>query len=563
MLPALLVVRRFGRRALLATLVAGMLVAPTGAVTQVPASVAPLVAAEAAYRAHDYARSGPLYLAAASVSEDAAGAYYTAACSFALAGQRDAAFAALASAVDAGYADATRAARDADLATLHADPRWQPLLDRTAARATADRDFWDGPALRAPYREDLTADDKVAGLSKLWAEAKFNFVHFGGVRGLNWDSLYVATLPQVRATTSTREYYRVLQAFYARLGDGHTGVSLPSELAPATAARPLVRTRLVEGRVVVVAADSALVADGLRPGVEVVAVNDTPVAEYAAREVAPYVSASTAQDRDARVYGPALLRGAERTPVTLTLRDARGHTWERRLPRVAAAEYARAFTPPPMTVRMLPGDIAHVTLTTYVGRDAADRFVEALSDLARARALVLDVRENDGGNSNEGFRVLAALAERPFATSTWSTRQYRPAFRSWGRRESRYVASADTVSPGAGLPTGVPRFTGPVAVLTSARTYSAAEDFVAAFRGMQRGWVVGETTGGSTGNPVAFQLPGGGWARVCSKHDVAPDGTEFVGVGLRPDIAVPATLADLRTGHDAALAAAVAALSPR
>jgi C-terminal processing protease CtpA/Prc len=189
--------------------------------------------------------------------------------------------------------------------------------------------------------------------------------------------------------------------------------------------------------------------------------------------------------------------------------------------------------------------------------------VAALPELARARALVLDVRENDGGNSNEGYRVLAALADRPFATSGWTTRQYRPAFRSWGRREGRHVAAPDTVAPGAGLPPGAPRFAGPVVVLTSPRTYSAAEDFLAAFRGLRRGRVVGEATGGSTGNPVAFALPGGGFARVCSKHDVGPDGTEFVGVGLRPDVAVPATVADLRAGRDAALAAAVAALATR
>lgn len=78
---------------------------------------------------------------------------------------------------------------------------------------------------------------------------------------------------------------------------------------------------------------------------------------------------------------------------------------------------------------------------------------------------------------------------------------------------------------------------------------------MAAFRAIRRGPVVGEATGGSTGNPLAFPLPGGGWARVCSKHDVGPDGTEFVGVGLRPDVAVPATAADVRAGRDAALAA--------
>jgi hypothetical protein len=61
-----------------------------------------------------------------------------------------------------------------------------------------------------------------------------------------------------------------------------------------------------------------------------------------------------------------------------------------------------------------------------------------------------------------------------------------------------------------------------VLVLTSARTYSAAEDFVVAFDAMQRGRIVGEATGGSTGQPLLFDLPGGGKARICTKRDSYP-----------------------------------------
>jgi hypothetical protein len=48
----------------------------------------------------------------------------------------------------------------------------------------------------------------------------------------------------------------------------------------------------------------------------------------------------------------------------------------------------------------------------------------------------------------------------------------------------------------------------PVALLTSAMTLSAAEDFVAAFDSMHRGITVGQTTGGSRGRPLFFHLPG-------------------------------------------------------
>ncbi|MBO9657311.1 MAG: peptidase S41, partial [Chitinophagaceae bacterium] len=38
--------------------------------------------------------------------------------------------------------------------------------------------------------------------------------------------------------------------------------------------------------------------------------------------------------------------------------------------------------------------------------------------------------------------------------------------------------------------------------------------------------------------------PGGGAARVCTKQDMYPDGREFVGYGIKPDIEVKRTLND-------------------
>lgn len=48
--------------------------------------------------------------------------------------------------------------------------------------------FWDGPALQSPYRDDLSADEKIAGLAKFWSEVKYNFANLDLVADLNWDA---------------------------------------------------------------------------------------------------------------------------------------------------------------------------------------------------------------------------------------------------------------------------------------------------------------------------------------------------------------------------------------
>ena len=148
-----------------------------------------------AYRQRDFLRSADLFTAAAKLDEDGrAELLYNAACGFALAGRKDDAFAALEQAGAAGLDDLDQYKADSDLASLHSDPRWQAMLDRVAARAKAIRDFWTSPAMQTPFTPNLTDDEKIGGHSNIWSAAKFNFIHFAQVPGLDGDALYLATL---------------------------------------------------------------------------------------------------------------------------------------------------------------------------------------------------------------------------------------------------------------------------------------------------------------------------------------------------------------------------------
>jgi carboxyl-terminal processing protease len=69
----------------------------------------------------------------------------------------------------------------------------------------------------------------------------------------------------------------------------------------------------------------------------------------------------------------------------------------------------------------------------------------------------------------------------------------------------------------------------------------------------QRAVLVGEKTAGSTGNPISVPLPGGGTFMVVSKRELFPDGREFVGIGISPDVPVHLTQQDLLQGTDPVL----------
>jgi carboxyl-terminal processing protease len=150
------------------------------------------------------------------------------------------------------------------------------------------------------------------------------------------------------------------------------------------------------------------------------------------------------------------------------------------------------------------------------------------------------------------------LTDKPFLDSRWRTIDYRASFRAWGAMPSWFESGPRSIPPNKER-----LLTKPVVVLTSARTFSAAEDFVVVFDAMHRGQIIGQPTGGSTGQPLMFKLPGGGSARICTKDDSYPDGKTFEGKGIVPQIIVEPSVADIRSGRDVVLEAASRALIER
>ncbi len=514
--------------------------------------------ANKAYGEKRYPEAVSLFSRAFEMNPSEPSGAYNAACCHALMGDAKASLRYLERAVLAGFTDADNAVKDTDLELLHSDARWPGLLDRMRTRKIREAAFWQSSALTSDYKDQLTVDERIAGLSRFWSEVKFNFFDTDRLVEIDWDRLYLQYLPKVRAATSTAEYYRVLTELCARLKDGHTYIHPDWVVRESTQARTLIRTRMIEGRVMVTAVfDETLRTKGLLPGVEITTVDGLPVKAYAAAQLTPYQSASTPQDLETRVYTHAFLSGPPSESPLVGCMDAAGKAFSLRVPRLGGAARDKAMpSEPPFTLRMLPGQVAHVSLNGFDSMATADQFLAAFPEIAKAKALILDMRANLGGNANVGFRILATLGDCPFATSAWSTRDYKPVFRAWGQPNRFFQRGSGRV------PIDPDRhFAGPVIVLTGPATYSAAEDFAVAFDVMQRGVIFGEPTGGSTGMPLVFKLPGGGLALVCTRRDTYPDGRAFVGVGVIPGRLVRPTVADLRIGRDTVLEAALTELS--
>jgi len=471
---------------------------------------------------------------------------YNLSCCHALLGEPEQALSFLERAAASGISDPAGIEKDTDLAGLRDSPRYRKIVERLRSEWA----LWQGGAPGSAYRDTLSEDERLWGLARVWSEVRYNFANFDRVPDLNWDSLYVAFIPRVRAVLSTQEYYLLLQEMCVPLRDGHTGIQYPGELFARLYSRPPLDTRLVEGRVFVarVLADS-LARLGIRPGLEIVRVDGVPVREYGEQHIAPREPASTPQQRDAVTYEYYLLCGAYKQPVEVEFADARGRTVVRTLRR----SYTRILSfAEDLEFRMLPGNVAYVALNSFGNEKVVAVFDSLLPGIRKSNALIIDLRRNSGGNGGYALDILATLTDAPFRISAWKTREYRPLWRAWGLGGGWRV---DSTSVWANR--GKEPFRGPVVVLMGAQTGSAAEDLCVAFDVMKRGEMVGGPTAGTTGQPLLVPLPGGGSVRVCSTRNFYPDGREFVGVGVQPDVVVRETVRDVIAGRDAVLEAAL------
>jgi hypothetical protein len=292
---------------------------------------------------------------------------------------------------------------------------------------------------------NLPDEDKLYGLSVVWQEVNYNFAFFDQVPDLDWDSAYRAFISQVLATESSYDYYQTLKRFVALLEDGHTRVWLRG-VAGVYESYPWVLTQNVEGRVLVTNVGRSL--ENELPVFSVIeTIDGEPAAERAQREHGPYTFASTDHDRANRILERALY-GPPDEPVHITFVTPEGDEGELKLERDRRTREDEWLLPtssdrPRFEFRWLDGEIAYMALNTFNDPGVVDDFQAVLPELYGAKALVIDIRNNGGGNSSNGYKIAAYLTDDTLETSAWKTRENVAAFKAWGRYNERYQAYND------------------------------------------------------------------------------------------------------------------------
>jgi hypothetical protein len=192
---------------------------------------------------------------------------------------------------------------------------------------------------------------------------------------------------------------------------------------------------------------------------------------------------------------------------------------------------------------ILNDNTGYIYLASFDDDYIMSYFPEALDYVKETKALILDIRHNNGGS----YQNLVAAVSR-FITEPLE----KPAFYILGER----------IPLPPFVPQGSFQYTNPVVVLINGVCYSTGDIFPEVMKQIPTVTVVGDTTGGgSSGStssaPAEYTLPSGKKIFIGTTDWRRYDGLPYEWIGVPPDILVWQTREDIENGRDLQLEYAI------
>ena len=164
---------------------------------------------------------------------------------------------------------------------------------------------------------------------------------------------------------------------------------------------------------------------------------------------------------------------------------------------------------------------------------------------AGLKGIIIDVRSNGGGNSRNADIIASRFADKEYFVFKYRYRN--------GPEHTDFTPWYDYyLQPDSGN-----TYLKPVAVLSNRRCFSSTEWFLAEMDAIPHATIVGDTSGGGSGNPLIRQLPNGWTFRLSNSQKQLPEGRDFQYTGINPDIPVWISTADSALGIDTILETAI------
>jgi carboxyl-terminal processing protease len=384
-----------------------------------------------------------------------------------------------------------------------------------------------------------TREGRLAVFDDVWETIRDRY-YDASFNGLDWEAMRERFRPQAAEAKNSAEFYSVLRHMVGSLRDAHTRVYAPEEKFDWQHPRVVstgLSLREVEGQPVVVSVDpdSEAKSAGLRVGDIITSVDDEPALQLFTKRLKDATGASTLQSARVRAMA-TLLAGTAASTVKVGWRTSDGRE------RVATLRREWRDRTAKLVIENLRSNFYVVRFDAFTRAVTYDLMRALQNRLRRARGLIIDLRNNGGGDSEAMTDIVSIFLTPRTRLGRFTDRTGHVVVEPETRRAM--VLAADSITS----------FDGPLVVLTGERTASAAEIFVASIKEARRATLIGTSTCGCV---LAIRrrhlLPDGGELDVSEMDYRTSLGVRLEGTGVAPDETITLDLADLRAGRDRAI----------
>lgn len=190
-----------------------------------------------------------------------------------------------------------------------------------------------------------------------------------------------------------------------------------------------------------------------------------------------------------------------------------------------------------LTYQILENNIGYIYCSSFSNGIGDGNLDQTLNRLAICDGLIIDVRNNGGGNLTTAQKLAARFTNQKTLVGYMTHKT--------GKGHSDFSNPYPVyIEPSNGI-----RWQKRAVVLTNRRSFSATNDFVNSMKQFPLITIVGDKTGGGSGLPFTSEIPCG-WSIRFSASPMLDPQMNQIEFGINPDVKIDMTSEDMQKGKD-------------